>query len=286
MRGHVRVVRSWIGKPRVLALRRASFPILVLLLSAPGTGAELGKDARRQIVEEWTKKTGFARRDLNNVQILPNFRMSIRTDPEDLIPAGTKVSVTEVDIEEDHRTIGLHVSQVGRRRWTEVHLILDTPFGATLTDEQKAQLNAMWARLVSPETIDSARSNNAPEETGAASNGAVLTVYRAHIAGFGGSVPFAFNCDGLDVAGLADSRYVTVDLEPGPHHCYFAREEYKTDITLEAGQEYYLEIKPQRMGGAKLRLVDRQEALKAIQKFKYEDAKNIWDRANVRPGGR
>ena len=55
--------------------------------------------------------------------------MSVRTDPEDLIPAGAKVAVTEVDIEEDRRTIGLRVSQVGSRRWTEVHLSLDKPFG-------------------------------------------------------------------------------------------------------------------------------------------------------------
>jgi hypothetical protein len=108
-----------IGTPRGLALKRASLLISVLLLSAPDIGAELTKEAKRQIVGEWSKKTGFARRDLNNVQILPNFRMSIRTDSEDLIPAGSNVAVIEVDIEEDRRAIGLDVRIVGSKRWTE-----------------------------------------------------------------------------------------------------------------------------------------------------------------------
>jgi hypothetical protein len=175
--------------------------ILVLLLSVPGMGAELTKEAKREIVGEWSKKTGFARRDLNNVQILPNFRMSIRTDSEDLIPAGSKVAVIEV------------------------HLILDTPLGATLTDDQKSQLDAMWAKLVSAEPIDTATLTSAPEEEPDAGNRAVLHAYRAHMSGFGGSVPFALNCDGLAVGGLADSRYFTVDLQAGPHHCFFANKE-------------------------------------------------------------
>ena len=53
-----------------------------------------------------------------------------------------------------------------------------------------------------------------------------------------------------------------------------------------AGQEYYLEIKISRAGGAKLRLVDQKEGQAASQKSKYEDAKNIRDRRDVRPSGR
>lgn len=274
------------GTPRGLALKRTSLLILVLLLSVPGMGAELTKEAKRQIVGEWSKKTGFARRDLNNVQIQPNFRMSIRTDSEDLIPAGSKVAVTEVDFDEDLPSIDLHVSQVGSKRWTEVHLILDKPFGATLTDDQKSQLDAMWAKLVSVEPLDTATLKDAAEEKPAAANSAVLHAYRTHFVGWGGSIALPFNCDGLDIAGLADSRYVTADLEAGPHHLYFAATGNKADVTLAAGQEYYLEIKISRTGGAKLRLVDQKEGQAAIQKFKYEDAKNIWDRRNVRPSGR
>jgi hypothetical protein len=275
-----------IGAPRGLALRRASVPILVLLLSAPGMAAELTKEAKRQIVGEWSKKTGFARRDLNNVQILPNFRMSVRTDSEDLIPAGSKVAVTEVDFDEDLPSVDLHVSQVGSKRWTEVHLILDKPFGATLSDDQKSQLDAMWAKLVSAEPVDTATLKDAPEEKPAARNGAVLHAYRTHFVGWGGSIAIPFNCDGLDIAGLADSRYVTVDLEAGPHHLYFGATGNKADITLAAGQEYYLEIKISRTGGAKLRVVDQKEGQAAILKYKYEDAKNIWDRRDVRLNAR
>jgi hypothetical protein len=133
--------------------------------------------------------------------------------------------VIEVDIEEDRRAIGLDVRIVGSKRWTEVHLILDTPLGATLTDDQKSQLDAMWAKLVSAEPIDTATLTSAPEEEPDAGNRAVLHAYRAHMSGFGGSVPFALNCDGLDVGGLADSRYFTVDLQAGPHHCFFANKE-------------------------------------------------------------
>ena len=55
---------------------------------------------------------------------------------------------------------------------------------------------------------------------------------------------------------------------------------------LAAGQEYFLEIKLVRTGGAKVRLVDQKAGLAAIQSYRYEDAKNIWERRNVRPSGK
>jgi hypothetical protein len=271
---------------RVAALRQACLLLLVLLLSAPGMGAELTKAAKRQIVDEWSKKTGTARCDLNNVQILPNFRVSMRTDPEDLVPAGSKVAVTEAEVDEELRSVDLHVSQVGTRRWTEVHLILDTPLGTALSDDQKRQLSAMWARLVSAEGADAAAPADVPVKPPDAGNRAVLTVYQAHFVGFGGSAAIAFNCDGLDLAGLPDSQYFIVDLEPGAHHCYFGVGRNKADISLVAGQEYYLEVKISHGGGAKLRLVEQKEGQAAIQKFKYVEPKNIWARGDVRPGNK
>jgi hypothetical protein len=265
-------------------LGRAVIVLLALLVSAPGWAGDLSKAAKRQLVEEWKQRTGIARRDLNQVQIRSSFRMSMRNEPADLIPARAQVAVTGVDVDNEHHALDLDVVQVGTKRSTEVHLILDKPFGDTLTDEQKSQLDVMWSRLVALDAADLARNSQEPGPD--PRNNAVLHVIRPHFSGPMGGAHVSFSCDGVNLVGLAGSNYFTVDMESGPHQCYLYVERNQVEFSLQAGQVHYLEVQIPRIGRMKHRFLDPKEGEAAIQKMTYVESAEIFDRWNVRPSGK
>jgi hypothetical protein len=238
--------------------------------------------AEKELINEWKKKTGYARMDLQNIQILPDFHMTRDYDAEGTIPRGTPITVRQVDVDEQRRCIDLDVSQANPKLWTEVHLVLDKPIGSTLSDEQKAQLNAMWARLISEEPVDGAATkDDAPAGGSNPAAGATVHIYRAkHVAG--SAVNHPVTCDWLHIATLASGRYFTLVLPPGPHECFaLAFVDKKVSLSLEAGHEYYVQD-VLAWSGAFLKEMTAEDGTAAIRELEYAELESIRDRRDVR----
>ena len=209
--------------------------------------------------------------------------MSVQSDPSDTIARGTEIKVREVDIDDNRRSLDVDIQEAGCKRWTEVHLILPKPFGAMPAADQMAQLNAMWTRLVAEDAAPAPTAESDKPADGAASDVAMVHIYRPGRQK-GKLIKHAVNCDGLDVADLANGHYLTLRLTPGAHEFYLIRPSFKRlSLSVEANREYYLSDEITLLSGSYLKETTDTEAIPAIKKLQYAESQHIWDRVNVEP---
>jgi hypothetical protein len=71
----------------------------------------------------------------------------------------------------------------------------------------------------------------------------LLMIYR--MKGHGTEQP-SLSCDGKELGAIAEKRYTTLELQSGKHVCN-VQGKLPTDLTTEAGEEYFLELQHHRL---------------------------------------
>ncbi len=267
---------------------RRWFAVAGLLIASVAAAGDFRADPvvkkpERKFLAEWKQKTGYARVDINNVQMRSDFRMSMKHDVSDRIARGTSVSVKAVDVDEVTGSLDIDVMESGSRRWTEIKLFLDELIGEELTATQREQLAAMWDRLISPERVPAAAAE-LDQPSLSPANAALVHVYRPRRAA-GSMVSHPVKCDFMDVAELENAKRFSMLLPPGTHHFYLLTiADKKLTLNFGAGREYFLRDDLEFTGALLVSVVAEQGA-KQMRKLKYAQAEDIWDRWVLPPPG-